>query len=527
MNFLQRIWKKRWLRRLTWTGVTLVTLYALLCAWVNWSGARKWRATVAMLKAEGETLDFRETLYEPIPESENFCAIPLLKDLLFYSDKDEDKGAAGVNRKRLDALVFKNKDTPGFTNATSGIRADLKKWADFMRKDDSLLMPPDSGNAARDVLIALSKHDPIVHELAAGLDRPYARWTPEWKNRELPPVPLFAERPRCFAMMRSGWYQTLVLRSIAAARAGDAAKAHQAALIIARLNEAFLNEPDHVSLFVASLATDYFLHGVTLEICAAHTGTAEDFTRLESALSALNFQRAELHSVRWEMAAGASTVRGMKTWRENHSILQMFKRNGEQPSKLGDILIRLLPGGVFDSNAAVLAELEYRHMIKPLKEQGWQQAMLSGKSLEKELFVARKSKWSHLSSIMTTYLAQNGPQYIYDYIYDCIYAQVLVNQARIACALERQRIAHGSYPDSLDAVRFADGKPLPPDPMDGKPMRYRKTTDGRYVLWSIGPDGKDDGGKRILHNNDREHTSYFTFPSYIGDLVWDFTESVK
>ena len=66
MNLLKRCWQKRWIRRLTWTAVTLVTLYALLCAWVNWSGARQWRTTQAMLKAEGETLDFRATMNEPV-----------------------------------------------------------------------------------------------------------------------------------------------------------------------------------------------------------------------------------------------------------------------------------------------------------------------------------------------------------------------------------------------------------------------------------------------------------------------------
>ena len=92
MNLLKRCWQKRWIRRLTWTAVTLVTLYALLCAWVNWSGARQWRATQAMLKAEGETLDFRATMNEPVPEAENFCAIPLLKDLALVVDNHSNNG---------------------------------------------------------------------------------------------------------------------------------------------------------------------------------------------------------------------------------------------------------------------------------------------------------------------------------------------------------------------------------------------------------------------------------------------------
>ena len=106
MNFLKRCWQRRWIRGLAWTFVTLVTLYALLCTWVNWSGARQWQEVQAMFKAEGETLDFRTTLYEPVPEAENFCAIPLLKDIALAVDNDPNKGAPAEKRKRLEALNY-------------------------------------------------------------------------------------------------------------------------------------------------------------------------------------------------------------------------------------------------------------------------------------------------------------------------------------------------------------------------------------------------------------------------------------
>jgi hypothetical protein len=34
---------------------------------------------------------------------------------------------------------------------------------------------------------------------------------------------------------------------------------------------------------------------------------------------------------------------------------------------------------------------------------------------------------------------------------------------------------------------------VPADPFDGKPMRYRKLAKG-YVVYSVGPDMKDEGG---------------------------------
>jgi len=63
-----------------------------------------------------------------------------------------------------------------------------------------------------------------------------------------------------------------------------------------------------------------------------------------------------------------------------------------------------------------------------------------------------------------------------------------------ALALQRYKLKHGSFPDTLDALapEFARNTPL--DPIDGKPLHYRLNPDGTFVLYSIGENGVDDGG---------------------------------
>jgi type II secretory pathway pseudopilin PulG len=58
--------------------------------------------------------------------------------------------------------------------------------------------------------------------------------------------------------------------------------------------------------------------------------------------------------------------------------------------------------------------------------------------------------------------------------------------ARAALAIERYRLANARLPDTLP-----DSAPL--DPFTGQPLRYKKLAKG-YVVYSIGEDGKDDGG---------------------------------
>ena len=67
--------------------------------------------------------------------------------------------------------------------------------------------------------------------------------------------------------------------------------------------------------------------------------------------------------------------------------------------------------------------------------------------------------------------------------------------ARVAIALERYRLAHGEYPESLDALAPQFIAKLPHDIINGQPLHYRRTADGQFVLYSVGWNETDDGGE--------------------------------
>jgi hypothetical protein len=71
-------------------------------------------------------------------------------------------------------------------------------------------------------------------------------------------------------------------------------------------------------------------------------------------------------------------------------------------------------------------------------------------------------------------------------------ARVRVTTA--ALAVERFRVTHtNALPGNLDQLAPAYCNAVPADPYDGKPLRY-KTHGGSYVVYSVGSDGRDDGG---------------------------------
>ncbi len=73
-------------------------------------------------------------------------------------------------------------------------------------------------------------------------------------------------------------------------------------------------------------------------------------------------------------------------------------------------------------------------------------------------------------------------------------AQTAANQAALACALERYRLANGQFPETLAALSPQFIAHPPNDVITGQPYKYRRTDDGQFLLYSVGWDEKDDGG---------------------------------
>ncbi|HET6575074.1 MAG TPA: hypothetical protein VFG68_15815 [Fimbriiglobus sp.] len=66
--------------------------------------------------------------------------------------------------------------------------------------------------------------------------------------------------------------------------------------------------------------------------------------------------------------------------------------------------------------------------------------------------------------------------------------------ARLALAATAYKAKHGKHPEKLSELVPEFIAEVPPDPYDGRPLRLKRT-DGGLVLYSVGRDRKDDGGR--------------------------------
>jgi hypothetical protein len=108
-----------------------------------------------------------------------------------------------------------------------------------------------------------------------------------------------------------------------------------------------------------------------------------------------------------------------------------------------------------------------------------------------------------------TFLADIGALDVAKAFQTLAYNQTLANEAQIVCALEHYHLAHSEYPETLDALAPQFIEKIPHDIIGGQPLHYRRTNDGKFLLYSVGWNEKDDGG-----------SSGTLAEVKIGDWVW-------
>jgi hypothetical protein len=78
----------------------------------------------------------------------------------------------------------------------------------------------------------------------------------------------------------------------------------------------------------------------------------------------------------------------------------------------------------------------------------------------------------------------------------------MLSLMRTDLAIRRYQQRHGNWPETLAAVVPDELKAVPIDPFSEKPLVYRVAGDD-FVLYSVGQDGVDDGGKSFDRQYDR------------------------
>lgn len=455
----------RTMRRCLIGLAVLITLVALGLTEEHWRGKRAWQKFKAEQEAKGEPLDLAAFLPPPVPDEQNFLMTPLLAPL--FDCRFDPVLQTNVWRnpqavERLRGLVpDQGKRAVGIGNRRMAKRIDLAAWQAFYQTSGLYPKPSQPQSPAADVLLALTRFEAELAELRGASQRPYAQF--KARREDALNVPFLH-----YGVMKT-LARTLTLRAVAELQSQRSDDALADVLVSYRLADSLQKEPTLMALLVRVALMELTVQAVW-EGLIDHQWSEPQLIRLQEKLRSLDLLKDYRYTMRGERAYGNAMLERM------------------QP--LHSLWARTVLGGFYYQNQLALNQL-YPELAVPI--------------VDVERHYINISLLDQHSQKVKGQLTGYHPYTIFAKMLIPAFsssakkvgaAQATIDQALVACALERYRLANGQYPETLAALTPQFLAKVPPDLMDGKPMRYRREADGTYVLYSVGLNGKDDGGIR-------------------------------
>ena len=492
-------------RIVAWGLLALVVLVIVGTLWINWSGARAWAAAKARMEAKGETLDFKSLLPAPLPPETNLFQIQELRNVS-TATSETSKGRA--NLKALEELGKQphhlEHDRPSSTGIREGKAFDIQACYAWAQASGYLKLRPVTQDFGAEVLRAMDEQRPLAKRLAdAARTRPRGEFVPSLREREL--LAVLATLPVPGYIAAQSAFRAIQVRALMATDCGDLDAAIDSIRVMLAMSEAVSREPTALVFLVASTG-----HIMALDVVwsVLEKGSASDaqLLALSELLGGIDPIGELQNAMRREMGFILQTVDAAC---HNKTAIDQIAHKSSDAMELFnmDRILRSTPVGLLEHNEAVFVNLLYDGIIAPLATRTYRAFAAPRDRLMADLK-------AHQGLLHPTWMLANVSIRALQGITSKAFSNEAARaQALIAIILERWHLQHGSYPDTLAALATK----LPTDPIDGKPMRYRKEASGRYTLWSIGFDGIDNQGQQLEDRNSMAHNA-----DAKGDFVWHY-----
>ena len=164
--------RKFW-QRSAFALACLATLIAAAYAIENYRGEKAWAHYRAEAEARGEKLDFKDFIPPPIPDEENFAAIPIYRELL--SRDPAVRARAGKACKLPAECISQSMQSP--TDRKTPDFAALREC--FIKNS---VLANATGDPVADVLRALEAYEPTLAQLRTAAARTRSRLDGEWEK---------------------------------------------------------------------------------------------------------------------------------------------------------------------------------------------------------------------------------------------------------------------------------------------------------------------------------------------------------
>ncbi|MEO6053586.1 MAG: hypothetical protein ABIP97_06200 [Chthoniobacterales bacterium] len=477
----------RWLKRtgkwILYLLVAIVSLYVLACAWLSWSAKRDWQQTKKELEARGEKLSLADFIPPQIPDEVNFYSSPLFADIMPPRAKDHWRE---MKIKPLDGGNFIMSETKNRKDA-KGLM-NLEAFAVRLRTEEN-----KNQSAATVILNAFKEKKNLWNALNDAAEKPEARFPAQYEKLFVTPLPHLTMLIACSSM--------LTLRAVAHMEAGESQEAERDIKLILRLSDSLSTEPFLISHLVriscVRMASQSIWEGIE-----RHVWTSEELEDFENQLASEKLLDGLCLAYRGERG-GFNTLCSQMAQGNQSSGKELYSEMAQENQSSGKELFTwwpLIPWHWLYSDMAFYSRALQDRIDILTQPNG------INKNTYSEVFIhSKRERLKHLLSAQIIPAISGAGRKFAE-------TQSQIEMTRIACALERYKIACGVYPETLDALIPNYIEKLPNDVASAKPYHYRRNAPDKFTLWSVGFDGVDDNATPVAKAAEGEIEK--------GDWVW-------
>jgi hypothetical protein len=495
--------EKRGLITLAWVAVLIALCYGVIDAW----DGHAWNAYRRDYEARVASLDVKTYIPKPIPDSDNFASTPFVQSwfklnrTLFDNDAYARAGNMLGSSKRARS-GWKFEDLVAWEEAFTAVASGTAKPKEGFRVEDR--DQSSRAQAAPAVLSGLADDADVLEEMRAASARPGARY----------PVVYDLKKPWDILLPHlakiKGSCLRLGLKADAELALGQNDKAFEDVNLMLYLTDTLKAEPFYISYLVRAACMNLAI-GPIWEGLAEHRWTDGQLQQLQTRLESYDFMADTQQALRAERAFGLLHADLVK--KQGLGLLaDLGAMDDSHPRKQHRFLLKMLslviPSGWYNQEKlqyCLLYDSDFKGTFDSTAKRVYPRQIAANdrawKARSKDVWHAVTHH--QLFAQMMLPALSRGPK-------KAASAQITLDHAAIACALERYRLANRQCPDTLEALVPRFKAHLPNDPFADGTYRYRPGDNGQFVLYSVGWNETDDGGVpgKVMYDESN------------GDWVW-------
>ena len=425
-----------------WVSIGIfVLLFALAAQSLKWAARSEWENWKAKWEAKGEKFDIASVVPPKVPDDQNFAKSQFFAPLF---DHDADSPKFNEARDRFDI-----KTASSLRYAwRKGKHRDFVVWESAFYESD-------------------------LAKLADDLKRPHCRFNIRYEDGFAAVLPHLSTMKKAATLFALSSAQRL--------SKGDTTGAWQDTLNGIRLGEQLRTEPFLISQLVriAILEINFqtFWEGQV-----NHQWSAEQLTVFQE-----TFQSIDL------LAGMESAIRAERNM-INH-WLPSVAQGGTQTQGFDELNSSLdyVPAFIFYSNQYQINRIFTEIILPGIDVSNHRLNVHQFKKMEEEILDLKSSFLPFRHAIALMMLPG-----LDKYALKVSQTQAALDQSAIVAALERYRLAKGSYPKKLAALRPKFIAKIPGDLFHEQGLVYRINEDNSFTLYSTGYNGTDDSGEFFI-----------------------------